>query len=279
MSAEDVGAKVRTKNPEPAGRRTGGELPEGQEEKRSGADRRAQFREAQSAEDKLFKQARQELGEDATTEQIEKRIGEIKDRPKPSSENAKLSDEELLKKGFTQDDLDNGRHLPTVSGAKGKELPTGDELIKEYGESSGDPAHTTFILKDGRGVANTGTDHDIMLGGKATDKKPPREQFVAQGNIRIRPRMGTIGGREVSMSIPESGINDKQLAYINKMGPQLRSGAVLIEIGKPGGDYRILSHGEATEENLHKALSDLAPIKDDKGEEVKEHDFSKFQTK
>jgi hypothetical protein len=141
---------------------------------------------------------------------------------------------------------------------KGKELPTGDDLVKKYGESSGDPAHTTFVLKDGRGVANTGADHDTMLGGRATDKNPPREKFVADGNIRVRPRTGA--GREVSLSIPESGINTKQLTYLQKMASQLKSGAVLLEVGKPGGEYRILSHGEATPEALEKSLKELAPI-------------------
>jgi hypothetical protein len=77
-------------------------------------------------------------------------------------------------------------------------------------------------------------------------------------------------GREVSLSIPESGINTKQLAYIEKMAPQLRSGAVLIEVGKAGGDYRILSHGDATTENLGKALRELGPIKNEKGAPIDE---------
>jgi hypothetical protein len=145
------------------------------------------------------------------------------------------------------------------SGASGK-LPTGDALIKKYGESSGDPMDTTFILKDGRGVANTGTEHDQMLGGRATDKNPPREQFIDQGNIRVRPRPGLIGKREVSMSIPESGITPKQLDYIKKMSPQLRSGVVLLEVGKPGGAYRILDYNSATPEALESTLRELAPI-------------------
>jgi hypothetical protein len=153
---------------------------------------------------------------------------------------------------------------------KGKELPTGDDLVKKYGESSGDPAHTTFVLKDGRGVANTGDDHDTMLGGRATDKNPPREKFVADGNIRIRPHTGA-AGREVSISIPESGINDKQLAYIQKMAPQLKSGAVLIEIGKRGGDWKTIPHGEATPEALGKVLNELAPMKNAKGSPIDEY--------
>jgi len=187
--------------------------------------------------------------------------------PKATPETAKMSDAELLKHGFTKEDIDAGKHLPTVSGAKA--LPTGDDLIKKYGESSGDPAHTVFILKDGRGVRNTGSDHDVMLGGKATDTNPPREKFIADGNIRVRPRMGA--GREVSLSIPESGINTKQLAYIEKMAPQLRSGAVLIEVGKPGGEYRILSQGEATPEALGKVLNELAPMKNAKGSPIDEY--------
>jgi hypothetical protein len=248
---EDIGAKSREKNPEPTRAETKGE----------------------AAKDVLS-----HANDYNKAEGLPKIKPEKVDRSPRAAENAKLSDEELLKKGFSQEDIDNGKHLPTASGgspaagaakAKSKELPTGDELIKKYGESSGDPAHTTFILKDGRGVANTGSDHDMMLGGKATDKNPPREQFVADGNIRVRPRMGA--GREVSLSIPESGINTKQLAYLEKMAPQLRSGAVLIEVGKPGGEYRILSHGEASTENLGKALRELAPIKNEKGSPVDEN--------
>jgi Protein of unknown function (DUF3293) len=148
-------------------------------------------------------------------------------------------------------------HLPSVSGgAPEKKLPTGDELIKKYGESSGDPKDLTFILKDGRGVKNTGSIHDEMLGGRATDKNPPRERFVADGNIRVRPHQGT-AGREVSFSIPESGINDKQLKYIQKMSPMLKSGAVMIEVGKPGGAYRAIPYGEASPEAIEKAVNGI----------------------
>jgi len=157
---------------------------------------------------------------------------------------------------------------PKASGGSQAALPTGDQLIKKYGESSGDPKDVTFILKDGRAVANTGIEHDQMLGGKTTDKVPPREKFISEGNIRVRPRMGA--GREVSLSIPESGINAKQLDYLKKMAPQLKSGAVMIEIGKPGGDYRILSHGEATPEALEKTLKELAPVEESKEAPAKE---------
>jgi hypothetical protein len=86
-------------------------------------------------------------------------------------------------------------------------------------------------------------------------------------------------GREVSLSIPESGINTKQLAYIEKMAPQLRSGAVLIEVGKPGGEYRILSQGEASTENLGKTLRELAPVEGESPKESKtSFDPNKFRT-
>ena len=150
------------------------------------------------------------------------------------------------------------------SGGSGKEekpMPTGDQLIKKYGESSGDPAHTAFILPDGRGVALGAVDHDTMLGGKATDKVPRREQFVDSGNIRIRPRTGGKAGREFSISIPESGITEDQLAHLNKMAPQLSSGTVMVEIGKRGGDYKSIPYGEASK-SLESTLRDLAPIKE-----------------
>jgi hypothetical protein len=146
-------------------------------------------------------------------------------------------------------------------------LPTGDELIKKYGESSGDPKDLTFILKDGRGVANTGVEHDHMLGGKTNEKVPPRERFIAEGNIRIRPRQGT-SGREVSMSIPETGVTSEQLKYIQKMSPQLRSGGVMIEVGKPGGSYKAISYGEASPEQLETTIRGLGPVLNDKGSPI-----------
>jgi hypothetical protein len=191
-------------------------------------------------------------------------------KPTPSSDNAKLSDEELKAKGWSQEDIDAGEHLPSVSGgAPEKKLPTGDQLIKKYGESSGDPKDLTFILKDGRGVKNTGNIHDEMLGGKATDKNPPRERFVAEGNIRVRPHQGA-GGREVTFSIPESGVSSDQLKYIQKMSSQLRSGAMLLEVGKPGGSYKTIPYGEATPEAIEKAVRDLGPVLNAKGSPIDE---------
>jgi predicted GNAT family acetyltransferase len=188
---------------------------------------------------------------------------------KPSADNLKLSDEELLKKGYTQEDLDNGKHLPTVSGgAPSKKMPTGEELIKKYGESEGDPSHTAFILPDGRGVAQTGTIHDEMLGGKATDDVPRRQQFIEDGNIRMRARSGA-GGREFAISIPESGITTEQLAHLKKMAPQMGSGTVTLEVGKPGGDYRQIEYGKASS-NLEKSIREIAPIKNAKGSPVDE---------
>jgi len=151
-----------------------------------------------------------------------------------------------------------GEELPSVGGGSGKgKLPTGDELVDKYGESSGDPAHTAFILKDGRGVdLPAGVEHDAMLGGKPTDNL--REQFIADGNIRLRPRSGR-GGREVALSIPESGVSDKQLDYLKKMAPQLKSGTVVIEVGKPDGGHTTIPYGEATPEALEKAIKGLAP--------------------
>jgi len=133
------------------------------------------------------------------------------DQSKMSAEDRAKVQEELAKEG-------QGGGAPGVATKEAK-LPTGDDLIKKYGESSGDPAQTTFILKDGRGVANTGVDHDVMLGGKATDVNPRREQFIQDGNIRIRPRSGGKAGREVAISIPDDGITAEQMKYLQKMSP------------------------------------------------------------
>jgi hypothetical protein len=70
FSAEDVGAKVRSKNPEPAGRSS------------AQPERRSAVRTAQAADDKLFSQARKELGDNATSDAITKRMQELKAAPK-----------------------------------------------------------------------------------------------------------------------------------------------------------------------------------------------------
>ena len=140
---------------------------------------------------------------------------------------------------------------------KGKDLPTGDALIKKYGETkTNDPKGITFILDDGRKVGNTGVDHDQMLGGKATDKNPLRERFVQEGNIRVREHQGA-GGRTVAFSIPESGVNAAQWAAIKAMGPQLSSGGVAFEVGQLGGKYETIPYGEATSERMENAIKNI----------------------
>lgn len=266
---KDVGAKARSE----AERRTGGPLKRGEVERRSGEDRRSVQREKQAEADKLFAQARKELGEDATSEQIEKRVEEL--RKKPSAANARLSDEELLKQGWTKEDLEEGKHLPAVSGgapeagAKRAKLPTGDDLIKKYGESD-DPGHISFLLKDGRGVAfPEGKIHDSLLGGKATDNL--REQFVNnEGAIRMRAS-GTYGGRNFHLSLPESGISEGQLEKLKSFIPQFKTARVYMEVAKPEGGYKIVDvPAKEFDQRFEKSLRELVPVLNDKGAPIDE---------
>jgi len=171
------------------------------------------------------------------------------------------------------------------SGASGKsdkgKTPISDSLMKEYGESSGDPSHTAFILADGKGVdLPPGAIHDGMVMNAAkkagvdvsvkAGTKSPRENVIQdEGAIRIRPRQGGPGGREFSISIPEQGITEAQLEHLNKMAPQMGSGKVMLEVGKTGGDYREIEYGKASDQ-LEKTLRDLAPIKNAKGSPIDE---------
>ena len=170
-----------------------------------------------------------------------------------------LGGEGEIKTGGTgEDSFPDKVERPTT---KGKALPTGDALVKKYGETqSNDPKGVAFILDDGRKVSNTGSDHDTMLGGKATQSNPPRERFVKEGNIRVREHQGA-GGRTVAFSIPESGVNAKQFEVLKKMGPQLSSGGVAFEIGQLGGKYETIPHGEATTERMQQALGKLGEKK------------------
>ena len=65
---EDIGKKARQANPEPTRAET------------KGPERRKVDRAGQEAEDKLFRQARNELGEDATTDQVMARVAELRPR-------------------------------------------------------------------------------------------------------------------------------------------------------------------------------------------------------
>ena len=171
-----------------------------------------------------------------------------------------LKNREEIKTGGTGEGPAENKDFPDKierPTTKGKDLPTGDALIKKYGETkTNDPKGITFILDDGRKVGNTGVDHDQMLGGKATDKNPLRERFVQEGNIRVREHQGA-GGRTVAFSIPESGVNAAQLAAIKAMGPQLSSGGVAFEIGQLGGKYETIPYGEATSERMENAIKNI----------------------
>ena len=179
------------------------------------------------------------------------------------------SDEEMARRGAdvpvkqykdmtTEEKEEFAKNTPVSGGAPSKKMPTSDELFNKYGEAPDDPAHTAFLLKDGRRVAQTGTIHDEMLGGKATDDNPRREQFVNnEGAIRMRSH-GTYGSRQFNLSIPESGISTKQLAQLVKWEPQMRTGTQYIEIARPQGKYITLQQG--TGQSLEKAIRQLVPI-------------------
>jgi hypothetical protein len=168
-----------------------------------------------------------------------------------------------FKDGQTQYTVDTEKYaqaqVPSVSGGSGK-LPTGDQLIKKYGESD-DPGHTAFILPDGRGVKNTGTIHDEMLGGKATDIPAPRERFIdEQGGIRMRMHNGR-SGRQFTLSLPKDGITQDQLDKIVKMAPQMGTGTVHLETTAPGST-RVVDYAKASDD-LENTVRDLVKIKDE----------------
>jgi len=52
------------------------------------------------------------------------------------------------------------------------------------------------------------------------------------------------------------------------MSPMLRSGAVAIEVGKPGGSYKIIPYGEGSPEAIETAIRGLGPVLNDKGSPI-----------
>lgn len=165
--------------------------------------------------------------------------------PKATAETAKMSDKELLKAGFTQEDIDAGLHLPKVGGSAAgaavapvKEGPISKQLLKTYGKTD-DPLSAGFVLPNGDMVKLQG-EHDTMVKA-AADKlglkgKPDRESVINKENA-VRTRLTkTRAGDELVFSIPEHVTAEqmKQMrAAVGKMG---RYGNVAIEQGKPGGE-------------------------------------------
>jgi len=140
-------------------------------------------------------------------------------------------------------------------------FPSSDSLIRKYGESD-DPGHTAFITSDGRGVAQTGVEHDTMVGGgKGVPGNGSQRvsDFVDQGNIRVRARTGR-GGREFNLSIPKEGISEAQLEKLKKWSAQMGSGTVNIESTKPGAPFKTIEYGKASTD-LEKSIRDMVPVK------------------
>jgi hypothetical protein len=166
--------------------------------------------------------------------------------PKATAETAKMSDKELLKAGFTQEDIDAGLHLPKVGGnaagaavAPAKEGPISKQLLKTYGKTD-DPLSAGFILPNGDMVKLQG-EHDTMVKA-AADKlglkeKSDRESLISNESA-VRTRLvKTRAGDELVFSIPDHVTEEqmqKMRAAVGKMG---RYGNVAIEQGKSGGEY------------------------------------------
>lgn len=72
------------------------------------------------------------LNKPARRQALENAVKNAQEGLKPSMENTRLSDEELKAKGWTQEQLDNGEHLPTVSGAKKLTKTEAKKLAEEH---------------------------------------------------------------------------------------------------------------------------------------------------
>lgn len=181
-------------------------------------------------------------------------------------------DKRINTKGAPVDENGN----PTVSGgsqSSEKKMPTPEQLLKKYGETD-DPGQMAFLLKDGKGVAMPlGKIHDEILGGKATDPTPRREEFIKnEGAIRMR-KSGVYGDRAFHISMPEDGISEAQLEKLKKMGPQMSTGKVYMEIANPTKDsaYRVVDvPAKDFAEAFDKNLRELVPVKNAQGAPIDE---------
>ncbi len=187
---------------------------------------------------------------------------------KPYKDMTPEEQEELAKKG--QSGGSQGAKPETS-----KPVPTGDALIKKYGESDGDPMHTAFILSDGRGIAQTGVEHSIMTGGL---KNLPK--FINdEGAVRMRS-MGAYGNRQFNISLPEDGITTDTLKELQRMAPQMATGRMYIEAVNPEGvfgkrvkgGYKELDYGKVSADSIEQAIKDLGlPIKSKLSALAEEH--------
>jgi hypothetical protein len=188
-------------------------------------------------------------------ETVRQDLGKLKAKgpaPEATAETAKMSNEELLKHGFTQADIDAGLHLPKVKGsaagaavAPAEVGPTSEKLAKKYGTTT-DPLKAAFILPDGRMVPLQG-EHDTMLSATEGKGAKNREGLINDENaIRTRFRQ-TRAGDEVVFSIPEHVTEEQMQKMRAAVGQMGRYGNVVIEQAKSAGgrfakEHALVSH-------------------------------------
>ncbi len=140
--------------------------------------------------------------------------------PAASSANAKLNNEELLKQGWTQAAIDNGKHLPTVGGGSDANSPTfysKAERIANNKVSTGSGDSILSTLRN-NGVKESEIKWmglDDFLKGKPKVSKADVQQFIANNKIELKDV--DLGGKRTEDLLQLTKERDKAFVENNKI--------------------------------------------------------------
>lgn len=176
--------------------------------------------------------------------------------PKATTETAKMSNEELLKKGFTQEEIDNGKHLPKAAGAGAK----GEEgIIPEVADKN--------LTADER--AGLKTDKSKQTFVDKLTKLPDVQEFVdiaqqGEGGRKWYQR-GTQAFNALVEEAPEyfkPGDRDKFIDLLASTSPQQTVAMNLKETLNAWREY--VNEGRPEGKKLEKLLRDNLTLPDAK---------------
>lgn len=184
--------------------------------------------------------------------------------PEATSETAKMSNEELLKHGFTQEDIDAGKNIPGVGGGGPGEAKkmAGMEKIPEKITSK-------FLTEEEKSLK---TEKSQQTAAKKLLSMPKLQEFVDIANQGAGERKwyqrGTAAVKEIANELPDyfdkPGDQDKFLSILASLSPRQEITENFTEAVRA---WKELKDAEKSGIDLNEKLSTRRPAGYPKGEE------------
>lgn len=179
------------------------------------------------------------------TEEVKLDLGKMKAKgpaPEATTETAKMSDEELLKKGFTQEDIESGLHLPKAgggaeTGAKAaKEIPEeADKYLtpeERAGVNKSNAGRNNFVAKLAK-LPSVQEFTDIALQGEGGRKWYQRGTKAFDSLTEEAPRYFKEGDRDKFIDLLASGSPQQTVAM--NLKEALNVWTKYVDAGRPEG--------------------------------------------